>query len=212
MSLVTIWKQTKNRHAGCPRRPRIMNLLSGAMTAFACAIAISGCSDSAAHNVYVSRPIPDSHVFLVPELSGGRAGWCLATSYRTATGGGSECGGLRRSTGPLFAGVGCDEGETNIHVYALTTREVVAVSAYDGTPIPTTTNATLPDGLRAVAVEVLRHHGQPSIQLNCPRLTPLGAKLRPIRGADKHKPLEFTTDDMVCDGGRWTLGYVFRRN
>jgi hypothetical protein len=49
-----------------------------------------------------------------------------------------------------------------------------------GRPIPTTTNATLPDGLRAAAVEVLRHDGRPSIGRHCPRLTPLNAHDKPI--------------------------------
>jgi hypothetical protein len=168
-------------------------LLAGVARASICAIAISGCSQSAPHDTYVSRPTPNSHVSLMPALQGGRAGWCLATSYETAMGeGGAGCGALTTSTGPIFAGIGCSESETGIQIYALTTKEVAAVSAYGGAPIPTTTNATLPDGLRAAAVEVLRHDGQPSLWPHCPRLTPLGAKLQPIRNAGDHpEPLEF---------------------
>jgi hypothetical protein len=64
----------------------------------------------------------------------------------------------------------------------LTTSEVTAVSVDGGTPIPTTTNTTLPDGLRAAAVEVLRHNGLPG---HCPRLTPLDAHDKPIRREGK---------------------------
>lgn len=77
-------------------------------------------------------------------------------------------------------GGGCEEDETRIDTYALTTSEVAAVSVAGGMPIPTTTNSTLPDGLRAAAVEVLRHNGRPSIERHCPRLTPLDAHGKPI--------------------------------
>jgi hypothetical protein len=98
------------------------------------------------------------------------------------------------SPGPIFAEKGCDESETGIHLYALTTSEVAAVSTYGGTPIPTTTNATLPDGLRAVAVEVLRHSGHPSIGLHCPSMTPLDVDGKPIRDAGKRAAqLRFTS-------------------
>lgn len=163
-----------------------MNFLGGVTTAFVCAIAVSGCSRSDAHSAYVSRPAPNSHVLLVPELRGGWAGWCIATGYRTATEGGSGCGQTTTtSPGPIFDEAGCKESKAAIQIYALTTSEVAAVSVYGGPPIPTTTNSTLPDGLRAAAVEVVRHNGKPSIKETseiCPRLTPLDTRGRPIRG------------------------------
>ncbi len=170
-----------------------MNFLGGVTSALACAIAVSGCSHTAAHHVYVSRPAPNSHVLLVPELQGGWAGWCLATGYRTMTGGSSSCGELRTtSTGPIFAEGGCEEEETRIDVYALTTSEVAAVSVDGGMPIPTTTNATLPNGLRAAAVEVLRHNGRPSIEPHCPHLIPLDTNSKPIgRKGKPSKPQAF---------------------
>jgi hypothetical protein len=163
-----------------------MNRIGAVTTALLCTVTVSGCSRAGAHSAYVSRPVPNSHVWLVPELLGGTAGWCLATGYQTTTESGGGCGRLTpTSTGPIFAEQGCDESETGIHFYALTTNEVAAVSVYGGTPIPTTTNATLPDGLRAAAVEVLRHNGHPSLALHCPRLTPLDADGKPIRNAGK---------------------------
>jgi hypothetical protein len=162
-----------------------MNFLGAAATVV-CAFAVSGCSHSAAYSTYVSRPIPNSHVLLVPELQGGTAGWCLATGYRITTESSAGCGALTTtSTGPILVEDGCDESETGIRLYALTTSQVAAVSVYGGMPIPTTTNSTLPDGLRAAAVEVLRHNGHPSIGLHCPRLTPLDADGQPIRDVGK---------------------------
>jgi hypothetical protein len=159
-----------------------MSLFGVSAAALICAFAVSGCSHRDAHSVYVSRPVPDSHVLLVPELQGGWAGWSLATGYRTTTESGGSGGPLRTtSTGPIFAEGGCEGGsETAIDVYALTTSEVVAVSVDGGTPIPTTTNATLTDGLRAAAVEVLRHNGRPSIEPHCPHVTPLNADGKPV--------------------------------
>lgn len=155
-----------------------MNLLGAAATTFICTFALSGCSHSATHSAYVSRPVPNSHVLLVPELQGGWAGWSLATG----TGGGSGGGQVTTtSTGPIFAEGGCEGGsERGIDVYALTTSEVAAVSVAGGMSIATTTNPTLPDGLRAAAVEVLPHNGRPNIELHCPRLTPLDTHGKPI--------------------------------
>jgi hypothetical protein len=163
-----------------------MNFLGGVTTALVCAIGVSGCSHSDAHSAYVSRPAPNGHVLLVPELQGGWAGWCVATGYRIATKGSSGCGeATTTSTGPIFDEAGCEESETAIQIYALTTSEVAAVSVYGGPPIPTTTNSTLPGGMRAAAVEVIRHDGKPNIKGGgalCPRLTPLDAQGRPARG------------------------------
>lgn len=162
-----------------------MNRIARMTTALLCTVTASGCSHVAAHSAYVSRPVPNSHVLLVPELRGGWAGWCIATGYRTATEGSSGCGeATTTSPGPIFDEAGCTESETAIQIYALTTNEVAAVSVYGGPPIPTTTNSTLPDGLRAAAVEVIRHNGKPNIMGGgalCPRLTPLDARGRPVR-------------------------------
>jgi hypothetical protein len=149
-----------------------------------CVLCVSSCSVTVAGS-YVSRPVPNSHVLLVPELQGGRAGWCLATGYETRGEGSDGCGKVTTKSASIFAEQGCNEGETGIHLYALTTSEVPAVSVYGGTPIPTTTNTTLPDGLRAAAVEILRHNGHPSIGLHCPQMTPLDADGKPIRDTGK---------------------------
>ena len=160
-----------------------MNRIATMTTALLCIATASGCLHSDAHSAYVSRSVPDSHVLLVPELQGGWAGWNLATGYRTMTEG---SGPLRTtSTGPIFAEGSCRENKSRIEVYALTTKEVKAVSVAGGMPILTTTNPTLPDGLRAAAVEVLRQDGQPNSRLHCPLVVPLDAQGRPIRKLGK---------------------------
>ncbi len=142
---------------------------------------VSSCS-ALAEGPYVSRPAPNSHVLLVPELQGATAGWCMATATETATEGSSGCGAPRTSTGPIFAEGGCQGNDTRLDTFVLTTSEVAAVSVAGGPPIPTHANSTLPDGLRAAAVEVLRNKGKP---WPCPRVTPLAANGRPIRKRGK---------------------------
>jgi hypothetical protein len=159
-----------------------MNFIGGVTTAVICAMSLSGCARSATHSAYISRPVPNARVLLVPDLRGGWAGWSVATGYRTATEGSSGGGEITAtSTGPIFAQAGCEANEAAIQIYALTTSEVAAVSVYGGPSIPTMTNATLPDGLRAAAVEVVRRNGHPNIGLSCPRLTALDAHGKPMR-------------------------------
>lgn len=158
-----------------------LNCAGGLLVAIICAIVVSGCSDSSADRAYVSRPVRNAHVLLIPELRGGWAGWSLATGYQNVREGSAGGGPLTRTlTGPVFAESGCSEDEKKIQLYAVTRSEVVAVSVYRGRPIATTTNATLPDGFRAAAIEVLRHSGQPGVGLHCPRMTPIGKNGRRI--------------------------------
>ena len=151
-----------------------------------------------AEGPYVSRPAPNSHVLLVPELQGGTAGWCMATATETATEGSSGCGAPRTSTGPIFAQGDCQGNDTKLDTFVLTTGEVAAVSVAGGPPIPTHANSTLPDGLRAAAIEVLRNQGKP---WPCPLVTPLAANGRPIRKRGiTGKPLLFRLPGTQ----RWT--------
>lgn len=182
-----------------------MNLLGRVVTSFGCALAFSGCSHSGGHSTFISRPVPNSHVLLVPELQGGRAGWCLATGYRTKTEGSSGCGGITSSRAPIFPGEGCEEDKTAIRAYALTTSQVAAVSVYGGVPIPTTTNSSLPDGLRAAAVEILRHNGHPSIGSHCPQLVPLGANGTPVQVGGK-RAAELKFSEKLPGAKQWTRG------
>lgn len=157
--------------------------------ALACLAIVSACSGSAGglsaavHSASASNPAPGGHVSLVPVLGSVGAGWCIAAGVRSGTKGSSGCGwGARTSTGPIFAEGGCQENETRTFVFVLTTSEVAAVAVDGGAPIATFSNATLPDGLRAAAVELLGHEAQPKpgVRIGCPRLTPLDASGRPI--------------------------------
>lgn len=139
---------------------------------------------ASAAGMSVVRAAPDSHVLLVPELDVGVAGWCMATATKTTNEGSSGCGAPAPSTGPVLA-EGCEESSTAIHVYVLTRGEVAAVSVAGGRPIPTRVNPTLPDGLRAAAIEVLRHDGEPHLTFGrrpCLRMTLLGTNGKAIQG------------------------------
>ena len=156
----------------------VMNFLGKVAATVICAFSISGCSHSADHSPYISRPVPSGHVLLVPELQGGWAGWSMVTGYGTVTEG---YGQLRKtSMGPIAAEGSCEQDAMRVRLYALTTGEVAAVSVAGGTPIPTTTNSTLPDGFREAMVEVRRHNGEPNSRVSCPHMVPLDAHDRPI--------------------------------
>jgi hypothetical protein len=107
----------------------------------------------------------------------------MAVATSTARTGTTGCDVPRTSTGPIFA-ESCESSEAAIDVYLLTRGEVAAVSIAGGRTIPTRANPTLPDGLRAAAIELIRHNGQPGLkfQLGCPPVTPLDA-----RGAAIHR-------------------------
>jgi len=157
----------------------VVAVLACAAGVFSWANASSASSGTRSHGKYISRPAPHGHVLLVAELHGGSAGWCLATATEDTAG----CGGGPTSTGPIFAEGGCDSGEDETNVFALATSRVRAVSVEGGPPIPTITNATLPDGLRSVAIEIRGQKGQPPPDIRngpCPRVSPLNAKLEPI--------------------------------
>lgn len=167
---------------------RIVKGIFGTVIALACALATLSCSGGAnastptvGRDAFVSRPAPNSRVLLVPNLFAGAAGWCMATASNTLTGGSASCGGSRTSTGPIFA-ESCTGNETVAHVYALTRDEVAAVSVDGGNPIRTAPNSTLPDGLHAVAIELL---GQKLSPQNCPKLTPIDANGSPIHRRGK---------------------------
>jgi hypothetical protein len=162
-------------------------MVGGVLLAVVCLVVASACSgsaggSSATHSALVSSPAPGGHVSLVAVLGSVGAGWCVAVSYGTPGQGSSGCGGGRTSTGPIFATVGCEGSESRTFIFVLATSEVAAVAVDGGAPIATFSNTTLPDGLRAAAVEVRGHevHPKPGVRLSCPKLTPLDASGAPI--------------------------------
>jgi hypothetical protein len=142
----------------------------------ACVVCVSACLGAADP----SRPLVRRHgesqragneeVVLVPILAGGAAGWCATVVAKEVVG----CEPTR--TRPIL-NEGCGPQEYSPHLieaYAVTTSHVAAVSIEGGSPIPTHAESVLPDGLRAVFVEI---HSQRvlSRRLPCPRFTPFDA-------------------------------------
>lgn len=161
---------------------RIMNQIIVALCAAVCVVWASSCASVRADSRYITRPISNSQVLLLPEFQGGRVGWCMATIVGGIEGS-SGCGGPSVSTGPIFAEA-CQENESRIDLFVLTASEVRAVSVGGGPQIPTHTNQTLPGGLRAAAIEVVRDKGLPS---GCLGVMPLDARGAPIVGRGKRR-------------------------
>jgi hypothetical protein len=132
--------------------------------------------------------MPGARVVLVPMLEGGSAGWGVAITYTSRKGGGGAGGGTRTTTGPIFH-ESCSETRRYVvtsYVTVLTRGDVAAVRVADGAPIPTESNSTLPDGLRAAAIELpgYRIAGKPFATgypwSPCPGVTALAADGKPI--------------------------------
>jgi hypothetical protein len=193
-------KTTRGRLPAWCSVGRTIKRALGMMGVVVCMVAASSCSGSTdasvgsqPHKTLVSRPAPKSHVLLVPHLVGGIAGWCMATVTETAIEGSAGCGPSMTSTGPIFD-ESCSGNDTKVDIFALTMREVAAVSVAGGTPIPTASNSTLPEGLRAVAIELLGYKWlpEPPFTHPCPQMTPFDIKGRPIRRLGKRgTPLAF---------------------
>jgi hypothetical protein len=147
------------------------------VTATSCSGGVKASGATQLEHTLVSRAAPNSHVLLVPEIVGGTAGWCMATATNSdGEEGSSGCGTSRTSSGPIMA-ESCTGKAGRMDVYALTLPEVAAVSFASGAPIPTEANVTLPNRLRAVAVEVLGYTGRPKSPSEvCPQLTALDTR------------------------------------
>jgi hypothetical protein len=105
----------------------------------------------------------------------------MAVSEHPADRGASHgCGSVgTTSTGPIFVEGGCEgNGEASFE-YLLARSDVTAVSVDGGSPIATMTNPTLPDGLRAAAIELTGYSGSEG-RLVCSSATPLGSNGQPI--------------------------------
>ena len=129
-----------------------------------CVVGLSACSNAGG----ASSVAKGRGVLLVPQMHAGWAGWCLAE----LPGGGCASG---KSRPPVIAETWTSQGPPAVTFgYALTTSQVFSVSIDGGSPIPTRTEAALPDGLRAVVVEI------PGLNLETadarPRLEPLDQK------------------------------------
>ena len=124
--------------------PRSMRRIGRMLVIALCVVGLSACSSAGD----VSSVTRNQGVLLVPQMNAGWAGWCLAE----LPGGGCARG---KSRPPVIAETWTSEGPpTTTFGYALTTSQVFSVSIDGGSPIPTRTEAALPDGLRAVVVKI----------------------------------------------------------
>jgi hypothetical protein len=146
------------------RLPRSTRRIGHMLATLACVVGLSSCSSAGdASSVAKNRG-----VLLVPQMNAGWAGWCLAEL---------PAGGCARgkSRPPVIAETWTSEGPPAVTFgYVLTTSQVISVSIDGGSPIPTRTEAALPDGLRGVVVEI------PGLNLETadarPRVKPLNQK------------------------------------
>jgi hypothetical protein len=147
-----------------------------AVAAWACVVCVSACSGAddpphtraPRHNE--SQQASNDEVLLVPILTGGTGGWCVTVGTK-------EIGGCAPTlTAPILS-EGCGPPKYSPHAfeaYALTTSQVAAVSIEGGASLPTRAEPALPDGLRAVVVEI-RSQSVLSRRRRCPRFTPFDA-------------------------------------
>lgn len=140
----------------------------------------------------ITRRAVFADVYLAPQLEGGTAGWCMAIGDTRPDEGGSDCAVPATSTGPIFAQQ-CLVDQEGTDVFAFTKSNVAAIEIARHRPIPTLANATLPNSLRAVAVEVQSTAGVSRHRsTRCLSPTPLNSKGDIIDERDAPGvPLEF---------------------
>jgi hypothetical protein len=160
----------------------------GAITVTACSGGLAAAS-SKPPGAYRWRATPGARVSLVPVLAAGRAGWCMQTVTRIVTGNVTSssraCPEPPTSTGPIFA-EGCEDGEEGAIVFVLTQRDVASVSIAGGRRIPTTTNATLPEGLRAASLQAPEYGPKLGFLRHCPAVTAFAASGKAITRSARH--------------------------
>ena len=132
---------------------------------------------------YVWHPARDTHVSLAPLIDGGYAGWCMQIVSRTVRG--RDISRSRGCLGPTASSAGpilyesCEARGEDPAVYVLTRADVDSVAIGRGTPVRTSTNSTLHNGLRVAALEADRYEPRRSFT-RCPPVTPLNARSNPI--------------------------------
>jgi hypothetical protein len=150
----------------------VMMLVVGAAM---CALMLAACSGASAPDI---QTVAGGQVMMVPEMSAGWAGWCVAIVTRRA----SECANGPGKSGPILseswsAGGSVTEGA------ALTTSEVATVAVNGSRPIATQTASAVAGalGLRSVIVEVRSKKLRTEDNKSFPRFTSLNAKGAAIR-------------------------------
>lgn len=134
-----------------------------------CLASASCASDAHQYSSVVAMNVP---VLLVPDVHAGRVGWCMVKP------GGGVCP-EGPASGPTVAEAWSTGGPPWFAAgYALTTASVSAVSVEGGHAIMTRHESALPDGLRAVAVELRGWRYKPGTPRSVTHLwfTPLNAR------------------------------------
>jgi hypothetical protein len=172
-----VWKELSRltctpRYQGWERRRRSMRQVVLILTAMTCVAGISACSSGEDRSLISA----DQEVLLVPQVNAGWTGWCVISVNGSV--GGCPPG---KSHLPIIAESWSSGGPPReTESYAVTTSQVAAVSFDDEPPVPTHAEAELPNGLRAVVLEI---HGRSLLEErgSVPRFTPLNAKGETIR-------------------------------
>jgi hypothetical protein len=170
----------QRRRGSSPIRSMVFTYLLIGACALAGLTACSSGSDgytSATTVPYKSIRAKNERMLLVPDIEVGNAGWCVLVPKGEV---GCE---TERLIAPILKQDWSSGGPPQVtEGSALTTSEVTAVSVNGGPRIPTRSMRGLPDGLRAVAVELpgyeLKRGGRRGTRL---RFTPLDAHGQRIR-------------------------------
>lgn len=155
-------------NGGWGPRTRARAVVGACVLVVAPTACLSACSSGVASTSarYVTTVAPHARVELVPELEAGWAGWCMSVATTGARGGSGGCDTPQPSAGSLVAET-CEGNAGSVDVYVIVRPGVSKVSIAGGRRVATHVGATLPDGLRAAAVELVRRHGHSTLS-RCP--------------------------------------------
>lgn len=147
----------------CSARTRFRT--AALLAALALPLVTVSCSNAGG----VSASAIHQPVLLLPDVTGGVAGWCITRTVRggcqiESPGGAAIVG---EAWGSQYGGMGGESSQPATEGFALTTSDVAAVSVDGSSAIPTRREPELPAGLRAVVVAV---RGGPVRKVSVPRL------------------------------------------
>jgi hypothetical protein len=145
--------------------------IASVVTAAICVSAASSCATGSSPTAAVV--VPGGQVMLVPQITAGWAGWCMAV----ATEGSGGCGTYPAMSGPVFS-ESWSAGKSVTTGAALTIGEVAATSVDGGRPVPTRRASAVAGalGLRSVIVEIHSKKLEAEDNKSYPHFTPLSAK------------------------------------
>jgi hypothetical protein len=144
--MVTVERIGEKLWAHSARCRQIVSVVAAAVC-----VSVASSSCPAGSSPPAAMVVPGGQVMLVPKITAGWAGWCMAVATRGSDG----CGTYPAMSGLVFS-ESWSAGESVTTGAALTTGEVVAVSVDGGRPVPTrqASAAAGTRGLRSVIVEI----------------------------------------------------------